>query len=67
VPSVVFRGPIDEVQPLGGESLIHFNASGAAMTAKVPSQTAWQRGQRATFTADPARLHWFAADGRRIA
>ena len=62
----MFRGPIDEVQPLGGESLIHFDAGGTALTAKVSSQHPWQRGRHAEFTADPARLQWFAEDGRRI-
>jgi hypothetical protein len=63
---VVFRGRVDEVQPLGGESLIHLSAGGAALTAKVSSQLRWQRGQPATFVAESGRLQWFTSDGPRI-
>ncbi len=56
-PSV--SGIVQVVEPLGSDTLIHFSAGSATLTARVPPQTRPQPGETIAIGIDPTRLHLF--------
>jgi ABC-type sugar transport system ATPase subunit len=55
------------VEPLGSETLVHLDAGGQPLVAKVPGIPALGVGQRLGVQPDLARLHFFDAAGARLA
>lgn len=55
------------VEPLGSETLVHLDAGGQALVAKVAGLPVLAVGQRLGVQPDLARLHFFDAAGARLA
>ncbi len=53
---------IEELEPLGGETLVFLRAGSLELTARVAGNQSVARGDRVGVTLDQAALHWF--DGR---
>lgn len=54
------------VEPLGAESFLALDASGARLSARVPGIDAPARGAALHVLVDSRDVHWFDADGRRL-
>jgi multiple sugar transport system ATP-binding protein len=54
------------VEPLGSDALVHLDAGGAALVAKVVGIPVVQAGDRVSVWIDPAQLHLFDANGARL-
>jgi ABC-type sugar transport system ATPase subunit len=55
------------VEPLGSDTLVHLDAGGARLVAKVPGIPALAPGARVGVQVDPTNLHLFDAAGARLA
>ena len=55
------------VEPLGSETLVHLDAGGQPVVARVPGLIEVPDGQRIGLRVDVKRLHFFDASGARIA
>ena len=55
------------VEPVGSEALVHLDAGGVALVARVDSAARPAPGDRVGVVLDPARLHRFDEAGRRLA
>src|SRR2546422_2531605 len=55
------------VEPLGSETLVHLNAGGQPLVAKVPRIPRVAVGDRVGVQPDLARLHFFDGSGARLA
>ena len=54
------------VEPLGSDTLVHLDAGGSRLVAKVPGIPALAPGTRVGVQVDPANVHLFDAGGARI-
>lgn len=63
-PHLVARPDPDSVEPLGSETLLSADVGGQAVALRLPAHVDPRLG---TFAAPLAGLHFFAADGRRLA
>lgn len=54
------------VEPLGSDTLVHLNAGGAALVAKVQGIPLIRAGDKVGVRIDPAQLHLFDATGARL-
>ena len=52
-------GPVTAVEPLGPETLVHFQAAGQAMIATAPARVVPEIGSTVTATAAPGTVHLF--------
>jgi multiple sugar transport system ATP-binding protein len=61
-------GPADilAVEPLGNETIVHFNAGGQALVARLPGLVDVRVGTRVGVKFDRHHLHLFDAGGERI-
>jgi ABC-type sugar transport system ATPase subunit len=50
---------VEEVEPLGSETLVSLNAGGVALTARVEGGVFPRRGERVALEVAPDALHWF--------
>ncbi|GGA94804.1 ABC transporter ATP-binding protein [Brucella endophytica] len=58
---------IDLVEPLGSDTLVHFDLAGTRTVARVDPELRPKVGNRLAFTVQPGRLHVFdKTDGRAI-
>jgi multiple sugar transport system ATP-binding protein len=58
---------VDEVELLGGETIVSLVASGARVNAKVEGARPISRGSRVKWSVAPADLHWFdGVTGKRL-
>ncbi|MCA3555460.1 sn-glycerol-3-phosphate ABC transporter ATP-binding protein UgpC [Aestuariivirga sp.] len=58
---------VDLVERLGETGFVHLRlASGAVAIAEIRGETGLKTGDRTHVALDPARLHLFGADGRRL-
>ncbi len=55
------------VEPLGSETLVHLDAGGATVVAKVPGIPALAPGDRVGVRMEPHHVHLFDASGARLA
>ncbi len=55
------------VEPLGNETLVHLDAGGQPIVARVPGIPGIAAGNRVGVQPDLARLHFFDGDGARLA
>jgi ABC-type sugar transport system ATPase subunit len=55
------------VEPLGSETLVHLDAGGQPLVAKVPGIPRVAVGDRVGVQPDLARLHFFDGNGSRLA
>jgi multiple sugar transport system ATP-binding protein len=55
------------VEPLGSETLVHLDAGGAAVVAKVQGIPAWTPGERLGVRVEPHHVHLFDLAGVRLA
>ena len=55
------------VEPLGSETLVHLDAGGQPVVARVPGLFEVPDGQRIGLRVDAKRLHFFDASGARVA
>lgn len=58
---------VDEVQPLGGETLLHVDVEGQAVTVKMGSLPQVSRGDAVQVSARIDDCLWFDADGKTVA
>jgi multiple sugar transport system ATP-binding protein len=59
---------VELVERLGEMGYVHLRLpSGAVAIAEIRGETGLGTGDRASLALDPAHLHLFGADGRRIA
>jgi ABC-type sugar transport system ATPase subunit len=57
----------DLVEPLGHATIVHVTADGGTrLTAMAPGNAPWRAGDAVSLVVAGARLHRFAADGRRV-
>ncbi len=61
-PSDGVSAVVEELEPLGSETLVFLRAGSVELTAKVAGNQAVSRGDQVGVTLDQAGLHWF--DGR---
>ncbi len=67
-PAGAAPATIEEVEPLGNETLVTLNAGGVALTARVEGGAAPRRGESSGLTFPGDALHWFdPATGARLA
>jgi sn-glycerol 3-phosphate transport system ATP-binding protein len=60
-------GPVEMVEQLGADALVHIGYGGSAIVARVPHGTSPNVGSTFCAAADPARVFAFdAASGRRV-
>jgi len=55
------------VEPLGSETLVHLDAGGQPVVARLPGLFEVPDGQRIGLRVDAKRLHFFDASGARVA
>ena len=55
------------VEPLGAETLVHLEAIGHRLVARIPGIPAVPADARVGLRVAPAHLHYFTADGTRLA
>jgi len=61
------RGTVEHVEWLGHETLVHVRVGeDAHLVARLTGMHEFRPGQPAALTTDPASMHFFADDGRRI-
>jgi multiple sugar transport system ATP-binding protein len=54
---------VQEIEPLGNETLVSLDASGVPLTARIDGAATLERGATVTVSVAPEALHWF--DGER--
>ncbi len=54
-------GLVQEIEPLGNETLVSLDASGVSLTARLDGGTAIHRGARVRILVSPDAMHWFDA------
>jgi multiple sugar transport system ATP-binding protein len=54
---------IEEIEPLGNETLVSLNAGGVPFTARVEGSATPHRGDRVALTFPDSALHWFDSTG----
>jgi ABC-type sugar transport system ATPase subunit len=57
-----FTARIEEIEPLGSETLLTLDAGGTPLTARVDGGTTVRRGDQIALVAAPEGLHCFAGD-----
>jgi len=58
---------VDEVELLGGETIVSLTASGARINAKIDGARPINRGATVRWSVAPADLHWFdGVTGKRV-
>jgi multiple sugar transport system ATP-binding protein len=62
----VGNGDVLRVEPLGSETIVHLNAGGQPLVARLPGLVNVQVGTRVGVKVDRQRLHLFDAAGERI-
>jgi ABC-type sugar transport system ATPase subunit len=62
-PGVAAR--VEEIEPLGSETLVSLDAAGVVLTARLEGAAAVTRGAAVAVTAAPDALHWFDAESER--
>ncbi len=55
------------VEPLGAETLVHLEAGGQSLVARVPGIPSIPADARVALRVEPGHLHYFGADGARLA
>jgi ABC-type sugar transport system ATPase subunit len=55
------------VEPLGAETLVHLEAGGQALVARVPGIPAISADAHVGLRVEPGQLHYFGSDGARLA
>ena len=55
------------IEPIGAESHVHLRWGGKLLVAQIHGKPAFAEGDTVTLYADPAAIHRFAEDGRRLA
>lgn len=55
------------VEPLGSETLVHLDAGGQALVARLPGMGGARVGERVGIRLDTRRFHLFDAAGARLA
>ena len=63
----IVSGPVEMVEQLGADALIHIGHGGSTVIARVPHGTSPAVGSTFCVTADPARVFTFEPKGARIA
>jgi ABC-type sugar transport system ATPase subunit len=54
------------VEPLGSDTLVHLDAGGVSLVAKVPGIPSLASGTRVGVQVDPAHVHLFDVTGVRV-
>jgi ABC-type sugar transport system ATPase subunit len=54
------------VEPLGSETLVHLDAAGATLVAKIPGIAALKPGDRVGVRVEPHHVHLFDTTGARV-
>ena len=57
---------VTHVERLGPETLLHADAEGTALTARLGGEHDFEVNSTVTLAADPAHLHWFDKEGLRV-
>ena len=65
-PDAGAAATVTGVEPLGGYTVLTIATAGQTLRAMLRGQPAFQTGTVVSVTADPARLHYFGPDGRRL-
>jgi ABC-type sugar transport system ATPase subunit len=66
-PNNGVSGLVEEIEPLGGETLLFLRIGTVGLTAKVAGNQAVTRGQSVGISLDSSALHWFdAATEKRL-
>ena len=60
-----FTARIDEIEPIGSETMLAVDAGGTVLTVRVDGGTMVRRGDQTGLTVAPEALHWFAGDTER--
>ncbi|MEO8138023.1 MAG: sn-glycerol-3-phosphate ABC transporter ATP-binding protein UgpC [Gemmatimonadota bacterium] len=60
-----FTARIDEIEPIGSETMLTVDAGGTLLTVRVDGGTMVQRGDQTGLAVAPEALHWFAGDTER--
>lgn len=64
--SGALKGRVALTEPLGVETVVHIDAGGQTLTSIVPGMTTIKIGDEIQYSIDPARLHYFDANGVRV-
>jgi ABC-type sugar transport system ATPase subunit len=60
------EGEVVVVEPAGSEGLVHVDAAGARLVARVRPEELPQVGERVRLAVRPAEVHRFDAEGKRV-
>jgi ABC-type sugar transport system ATPase subunit len=66
-PGRTADGVVRMLEPLGAETLVHLEAGGQPLVARVPGIATFAVDARVALRVDPGQLHYFGADGARLA
>ncbi|WP_274627661.1 sn-glycerol-3-phosphate ABC transporter ATP-binding protein UgpC [Arvimicrobium flavum] len=64
--ALTLEATVEGVEPVGAESFLYCMAGGERLVVRVPGRSAANPGDRLTIGAQPGKLHWFDAAGKRI-
>jgi multiple sugar transport system ATP-binding protein len=59
---VALSGEVQVVEPLGSDTLVHFQFAGTLLNARLPPDVRPEPGTTSTLAIDPGRIHIFDAD-----
>src|SRR6202043_3029680 len=59
---VALSGEVQVVEPLGSDTLVHFQFAGTLLNARLPPDVRPEPGTISTLAIDPGRIHVFDAD-----
>ena len=62
----LLRGRVQLVEFLGALQIVHVHTDGGRITAVTDPERGFGPGAEVHIGADPARLHFFDSDGRRL-
>jgi ABC-type sugar transport system ATPase subunit len=62
----LLRGTVQLVEPIGAAQIVHVRANETRVLAVAAPQLVFRPGDEAAIGAEPDRLHFFDADGRRL-
>lgn len=65
-PNLALSVKVQVVEPLGSDTLVHFEVGGDMLTARMPPETRPEAGAEFRIGIDPAKIHLFDATSERV-
>jgi multiple sugar transport system ATP-binding protein len=65
-PAVALSARVQVVEPLGSDTLVHFDVGGDMLTARMPPEARPDTGSEFRIGVDPTKIHLFDAASERV-